>query len=54
MAKICSAFKLSVVNLMPDDQNCTTIAEDYYSNFMSQNIDTLFDDRDCSIEKKII
>ncbi len=26
---------------------------DYYSNFMSQNIDTLFDDRDCSIGKKL-
>ncbi len=38
---------------MPDDQNCTTIAEDYYSNFMSQNIDTLFDDRVFSIGKKL-
>ena len=51
--KSVAPFKLSVVNLMPDDQNCTTIAEDYYSNFMSQNIDTLFDDRDCSIGKKL-
>ncbi len=51
--KSVAPFKLSIVNLMPDDQNCTTIAEDYYSNFMGQNFDTLFDDRDCSIGKKL-
>ena len=46
-------FKLSIINLMPDDQNCTTMALDYYSNFMAENIDTLYDDRECSIGKKL-
>ena len=43
----------SIINLMPDDQNCTTMASDYYSNFMARNIDTLYDDRECSIGKKL-
>ena len=46
-------FKLSLVNLMIDDQNCNTKALDYYNYFMAQNIDTLYDDRDCSIGKKL-
>ena len=51
--KSVAPFKLSIINLMPDDQNCTTMALDYYSDFMSQYIDTLYDDRDCSIGKKL-
>ena len=46
-------FKLSIINLMPDDQNCTTIASDDCSSFMAENIDTLYDDRECSIGKKL-
>ena len=46
-------FKLSIVNLMIDDQNCNTKALDYYSYFMSNDIETLYDNRDCSIGKKL-
>ena len=38
---------------MPDDQICNTKSLEYYSYFMSQNIDTLYDDRNCSIGKKL-
>jgi prolyl-tRNA synthetase len=38
---------------MPDDQNCNTKSSEYYSYFMSENIDTLYDDRNCSIGKKL-
>jgi len=38
---------------MPDDQNCNTKSLEYYSYFMSNNIDTLYDERICSIGKKL-
>ena len=38
---------------MPDDQNCNTKSLEYYSYFMNENIDTLYDDRNCSIGKKL-
>jgi prolyl-tRNA synthetase len=38
---------------MPDDQNCNTKSLEYYSYFMSENIDTLYDDRNCRIGKKL-
>ena len=38
---------------MSDDQNCNTKSSEYYSYFMSENIDTLYDDRNCSIGKKL-
>ncbi len=51
--KSVAPFKLSVVNLMSDDQNCNTKSLEYYSYFMEQKIDTLYDDRACSIGKKL-
>ncbi len=51
--KSVAPFKLSIVNLTSNDQNCTIIALDYYSFFMNNNIDTLYDDRNCSIGKKL-
>ena len=51
--KSVAPFKLSILNLMPDDQNCNTKSLEYYSYFMSENIDTLYDDRNCSIGKKL-
>ena len=51
--KSVAPFKLSIVNLMSDDQNCNTKSLEYYSYFMKENIDTLYDDRNCSIGKKL-
>ena len=51
--KSVAPFKLSILNLMPDDQNCNTKSSEYYSYYMSKNIDTLYDDRNCSIGKKL-
>jgi len=51
--KSVAPFKLSILNLIPDDQICNTKSLEYYSNFMSENIDTLYDDRSCSIGKKL-
>ena len=38
---------------MPDDQNCNTKSLEYYSYFMNENIETLYDDRNCSVGKKL-
>lgn len=51
--KSVAPFNLSIVNLMPDDLNCNTKSIEYYSFFMNSNIDTLYDDRNCSIGKKL-
>jgi prolyl-tRNA synthetase len=51
--KSVAPFTLSVINLMPGDQNCTKKSSDYYSYFMNNKIDTLYDDRMCSIGKKL-
>ncbi len=51
--KSVAPFKLSILNLMPDDQNCNTKSSEYYSYFMSENIDILYDERNCSIGKKL-
>ena len=51
--KSVAPFKLSIVNLMSDDQICNTKSLEYYSYFMKENIDTLYDDRNCSIGKKL-
>ena len=51
--KSIAPFKISIVNLMSDDQNCNTKSLEYYTNLMNENIETLYDDRDCSIGKKL-
>ena len=51
--KSVAPFKLSIVNLMPDNQNCNTKSVDYYLHFINKSIDTLYDERNCSIGKKL-
>ncbi len=46
-------FKLAIINLMPDDQDCATKAMEYYEYFMNNKTDTILDDRFCSIGKKL-
>ena len=46
-------FKVSIVNLMPEDQDCTTKSSEYYEYFMKNNIEVILDDRICSIGKKL-
>ena len=46
-------FKISIINLMPDDQDCAIKAMEYYEYFMSNKIDVILDDRLCSIGKKL-
>ena len=46
-------FKVAIVNLMPDDQDCATKAMQYYEHFMKTNTDVIIDDRNCSIGKKL-
>ncbi len=46
-------FKLTIINLMPEDQDCATKAIEYYQYFMNNNTDVILDDRICSIGKKL-
>ena len=46
-------FTLSIINLMPEDKNCSDTAESFYNKFLEQEIDVILDDRICSIGKKL-
>ena len=46
-------FKVSIVNLMPEDQYCAIKSLEYYECFMKNNIEVILDDRICSIGKKL-
>jgi len=46
-------FSLVIINLMPEDQDCATKAEEYYELFKNKSIEVIIDDRICSIGKKL-
>ena len=46
-------FKLVIINLMPEDQDCATKSLEYYNYFMKNSIEVILDDRVCSIGKKL-
>ena len=46
-------FKIAIINLMPEDQDCDTKSLEYYEYFMKHNIEVILDDRICSIGKKL-
>ena len=48
-----SPFYVSIVNLMEGDQNCKKISEYIYTKLLRKSEDILYDDRDCSIGKKL-
>ena len=46
-------FHVSLINLMVDDKACAKIANIMYEKISSSKLDVLYDDRDCSIGKKL-
>ena len=46
-------FKLAIINLMPDDQDCATKSLEYYDFYMKNKTEVIYDDRVCSIGKKL-
>ena len=48
-----SPFKLTILNLMPNDLECKKLSEEIYSIFLSNKIEVLYDDREISIGNKI-
>ena len=46
-------FKLSIINLMIKDEDCKKKCDEFYKKFINMNIEVLYDDRDCSIGKKL-
>ena len=51
---LCVApYKVSIINLTLKSENCNKLSEDIYSDFTHKGIEVLYDDRDCSIGKKL-
>jgi len=46
-------FHVSLINLMIDDKACAKMANIMYEKISSSKLDVLYDDRDCSIGKKL-
>jgi len=46
-------FKISIINLMIDDEECKKLCDEIYEKFLNMDIEILYDDRDCSIGKKL-
>ena len=46
-------FHLSLINLMIDDKACAKMANIMYEKISNLKLDVLYDDRDCSIGKKL-
>ena len=46
-------FKIAIINLMPDDQDCATKSLEYYDFYMKNKTEVIYDDRVCSIGKKL-
>ena len=48
-----SPFQISIINLKQDNDDCVKVSEDLYSKLLNKKIDVLYDDRDCSMGKKL-
>ena len=46
-------FHISIINLMVDDLSCKKISDEIYQKLLNKNLKILYDDRDCSIGKKL-
>jgi prolyl-tRNA synthetase len=51
--KSVSPFHVSLINLMMDNNQCTLLSDELYLSLSKNNIDTLYDDRNVSIGKKL-
>jgi prolyl-tRNA synthetase len=46
-------FHVSIINLMVDDPSCKKISDKIYQKLSNKNLEILYDERDCSIGKKL-
>ena len=46
-------FHVSLINLMIDDKACAKMSNIMYEKISNSKLDVLYDDRDCSIGKKL-
>jgi prolyl-tRNA synthetase len=44
---------VSLINLMIEDKTCAQVANRMYEKISNSNLEILYDDRDCSIGKKL-
>ena len=50
--KQVAPFQISIINLMIDDEKCCEFSEEIYNTLLKNNIEVLYDERDCSLGKK--
>tara|TARA_B110000438_G_C15803980_1_gene646434 strand:+ start:1407 stop:2717 length:1311 start_codon:yes stop_codon:yes gene_type:complete len=46
-------FKVSLINLMSGDKQCLEFSDNFYKILINNKVDVLYDDRECSIGKKL-
>jgi len=46
-------FHISVINLMIEDNICKNVSDDLYKKLSNNSYEVLYDDRDCSVGKKL-
>ena len=46
-------FHISIINLMIDDEECIRVSDNIYNKMVNYSSEILYDDRDCSIGKKL-
>jgi len=46
-------FHISIINLMVEDPSCKKISDEIYLKLLNKNLEILYDDRDCSVGKKL-
>ena len=46
-------FHIAIINLMLEDPSCKKISDEIYQKLLNKNLEILYDDRDCSIGKKL-
>ena len=45
-------YKVSIINLTPNSEDCNKLSEEIYNNFINKNIEVLYDDRNESVGVK--
>ena len=46
-------FHVSIINLMTEDQNCRQVCDQIYEKLNNESLEVLYDDRFCSVGKKL-
>lgn len=51
--KSVAPFQVMLINLKPEDENCTKVCDDLYKKYQAQNVEVLYDDTKGSVGQKL-